>query len=623
MTGSLLQVALSGIQAAQLGLNTTSHNIANVNTPNYNRQVTSQSSTPPVYFGAGFAGSGVRVDAITRSYSDLLTGQLRAAESQSTRSTVYAQTVDQLNSFVGDSNGSVTGAMSDFFGALQLVTTSPGDAAARQAVYASAQSVVQRFRGVDRNLTQLRDDINQRAENLVTDINSRTQEIADLGTRIVAATASGRPPNDLLDQRDAMLGELNRLARISVTAQADGSISVYLGNGQALLNGSIAQKLAMAENPLETAAPTLGVKSGSIVVSLAGNGEVGGELGGLLSARDEALTSVTVAVGRMARVFTDAINERNHLGIDPAGNAGGDIFAIDPPVAAAAASTSGSASIAVTIIDAHALKASDYRVDATASGYTVTRLSDSQQQAFASAPITIDGLRFDVTGAPTTGDRFGVRAVSDAVSTLRLAIGDATKIASASSLRIDSLSANKGTGVASVAIDSDDPALHDAAQLVFDGAGQVTITTAAGSTVLAYTAGTPIVMNGWSVYMRGTPAAGDTFQLDANTNTDGDNRNAVALAALETSEMVPGMSFNGMYAALVVDIGTKGREAAAARDANEGLATSVGAAREAISGVNLDEEALNLMSYQQAYQAAGRMIGIANNLFDTILSISS
>lgn len=623
MTGSLLQVALSGIQAAQLGLNTTSHNIANVNTPNYNRQVTSQSSTPPVYFGAGFAGSGVRVDAITRSYSDLLTGQLRAAESQSTRSTAYAQTVDQINSFVGDSNGSVTVAMSDFFASLQLVTTSPGDAAARQAVYASAQSVVQRFRGVDRNLTQLRDDINHRAENLVTDINRRTQAIADLGTRIVAATASGRPPNDLRDQRDAMLGELNRLARISVTAQADGSISVYLGNGQALLNGSIAQKLAMAENPLETAAPTLGVKSGSIVVSLAGNGEVGGELGGLLSARDETLTSVTVAVGRMARVFTDAINARNHLGIDPAGNAGGDIFTIDPPVAAAAASNSGSASIAVTVVDAHALKASDYRVDATAGGYTVTRLSNSQQQTFASAPITTDGLRFDVTGVPTTGDRFGVRTVSDAVSTLRLAIGDATKIASASSLRIDSLPANQGTGVASVAIDNDDPALHDAAQLVFDGAGQVTITTAAGSTVLAYTAGTPIVLNGWSVYMRGTPAAGDTFQIDANTNTDGDNRNAVALAALETSEMVPGMSFNGMYAALVVDIGTKGREATAARDANEGLATSVSAAREAISGVNLDEEALNLMSYQQAYQAAGRMIGIANNLFDTILSISS
>ena len=623
MTGSLLQVALSGIQAAQLGLNTTGHNIANVNTPHYSRQTSIQKSTTPTYYGGGYVGSGVALTTISRSYSELLAGQLRAAESQSARASVYAQHVDQLNAFIGDSNSSVTGAMSQFFSSIQGLTTNPGDAAARQAVYASAQSVVQRFRGLERSLTLLRDDINQHAANLVTDINSRTQAIGDINTRIVAASASGHSPNDLLDQRDAMLSDLNRLASISVTGEAGGSINVFLGNGQALVTGSVVQTLAMIENPLETGAPVLGVKSGNTVASLAGNGDVGGELGGLLAARDDALSLVTASMGRLARVFAEAMNASNHLGLDPAGNPGGDLFSIAAPTAIASSANSGSATIAVSVVDARALKASDYRVDVTAVGFTVTRLSDNQQQTFANAPLIIDGLQFDVTGTPASGDRYGVRAVSDAVSSLRLAIGDATTIATASPLRIDALFANSGTGIASVAIENDHPALHDPVQLVFDGSGQVTITTGAGSTVQAYTPGTPIVMNGWSVFLSGTPAAGDTFQIGPNTTVDGDNRNAVGMAALETREIVPGMSFNGMYAALVVDIGTKGREAAAVRNANDGLAASVGAAKQSISSVNLDEEALNLMRYQQAYQAAGRMIGIANNLFETVLSLSN
>ena len=148
------------------------------------------------------------------------------------------------------------------------------------------------------------------------------------------------------------------------------------------------------------------------------------------------------------------------------------------------------------------------------------------------------------------------------------------------------------------------------------------MTTVAGSTVMAYTPGSPLSINGWSVTLRGTPAAGDTFQVGPNTTVHGDNRNALALAALETQAVLPGMSFSGAYASMVVDIGTQGREADAARAANDGLAMSVRNARGAIAGVNLDEEAMNLMRYQQAYQAAGRMIGVANTLFDTILSLS-
>lgn len=621
MTGSLLSVALSGIQAAQVGLNTTSHNIANVNTPGYSRQKVVQSAQNSVLFGPGFVGSGVKLDAISRSYNDLLTSQVRAADSQSARSSIYADNVAQLNAVLGDPNGSVATAMSGFFASIQGVTANPGDVALRQSVYASAQSVVQRFQGLQSSVTQQRDEINQQAEVMVTDLNSRTQGIADLSARIVNATGAGRSPNDLLDQRDAMLGELNKLVRITVTNEADGAVNVYLSNGQPLINHSIVQKLALTDNPHRQDAPVLGVRAGNTVMSLAENGDVGGQIGGLLAVRDEALYSVEAAMGRLARVFSQSMNDRNHLGLDLSGNAGGDFFSVAAPEAVAVTGNTSTATASASVTDASALKASDYRLQVTATGYTVTRLSDNAQQNFAGTPIDIDGLQLDLSGATAVGDSYNIRSVSGAVATLRLALPDANSLATASPLRIDPVSTNTGTGTAAVAINSDDPALHDPAQLTFDGSGNVTITTSAGSTSMPFTQGTPITMNGWSITVRGAPAAGDTFQLGANTVVEGDNRNAVSMAALETANTLPGMAFSGAYSALVVDIGTRGRDAESMRAANDGLATSLLTAQEAFSGVNLDEEAINLMRYQQAYQAAGRMIGVASAIFDSIISI--
>jgi flagellar hook-associated protein 1 FlgK len=622
MAGSLLSVALSGIQAAQAGLDTTSHNIANVNTPGYSRQRVVQSAQQAVLFGPGYVGSGAKLDAISRSYNDLLAGQVRAAESQASRSTAYAENVAQLNAVLGDANGSVSAALSGFFASVQGVTISPGDVALRQSVYANAQTVVQRFQGMESNFAQQRAQMNQRAQTLVSDLNSRTAAISELSGRIVDAMGAGRAPNDLLDQRDAMLGELNKLVRITVTNEADGGINVYLSNGQPLVNRSFVQKLALTDNPQMQDAPVLGVQTGNSVMPLSENGEIGGELGGLLAARDEALYSVEAAIGRLARVFSSTLNDRNHLGLDLAGNPGGDIFTMDAPQAVAATGNNGTATMAASVVDAGALKASDYRVQVTASGYTVTRLSDKQQQTFASAPITIDGLQFDVTGATASGDSFSIRSVSGAVSSMRLALPDANAIATASPLRIDPSTTNTGTATAAVAIDANHASLHDPAQLTFDGSGNVTVTTGTGSTVMPYTQGEPISLNGWSVTLRGVPAAGDTFQIGANSAVDGDNRNMLAMAGLETENIMPGMTFSGAYSALIVDIGSRGRDAQATQAATAGLAASLLTAREAASGVNLDEEAINLMRYQQAYQAAGRVIGVANALFESILSIS-
>ncbi len=622
MSGSILSVALSGIQAAQAGLDTTSHNIANVNTPGYSRQKVVQSAQNAVLFGPGYVGSGVKLDALSRSYNDLLAGQVRTAESQAARSSVYAENVAQLNAVLGDPNGSVTTAMSGFFASVQGVTTSPGDTALRQSVYANAQSVVQRFQGMQSNFTQQREQINQRVETLVGDLNGRTQAIADLSGRIVNAMGSGRTPNDLLDQRDAMLSELNTLVRISVTNEADGAINVYLSNGQPLINHSIVQKLALTNNPNVQDAPVIGVRTGSTVMSLAENGDVGGEIGGLLAVRDEALYTMEASIGRLARVFSHSLNDRNHLGLDAAGNVGGDVFSMDPPQVVAATRNAGTATVAASIADAGALKASDYRLQVTASGYTVTRLSDDQQQTFAAAPITIDGLQLDVTGSAAVGDSYSIRSVSGAVASMRLALPDANAIATALPLRIDPAATNTGTATTAVAVDASHSALHDPAQLTFDGSGNVTVTTSAGATVMPYTPGAAIAMNGWSVTVRGSPAAGDTFQIGANTVVDGDNRNAISMAALETENIMPGMAFSGAYSALVVDIGSRGRDAQATSAANEGLAASLLTAKESFSGVNLDEEAINLMRYQQAYQAAGRMIGVANAIFESILSIT-
>jgi flagellar hook-associated protein 1 FlgK len=167
--------------------------------------------------------------------------------------------------------------------------------------------------------------------------------------------------------------------------------------------------------------------------------------------------------------------------------------------------------------------------------------------------------------------------------------------------------------------------LTQSVTITFTGPGTFDVSGAGtGNPVgLSYTPGATISYNGWSITLTGTPAAGDSFTIGPNAAGVGDNRNALALARLQTTNLLEGAttSFQGAYAQLVSGVGNETRTLQVTSDAQAKLLADTKAAREAVSGVNLDEEAANLLRYQQAYQASAKVLSIAATLFDAILNI--
>jgi len=621
MSNSLTQLALSGISASQVGLNTTGQNIANAQTPGFSRQSVIQTAAEPTFSGSGYLGTGASVQGVRRSYSTLLAVQANNAASESARAASYADGLKQINSVIGSADRSASVALSLFFSAVQQVTTSPADAASRQSMLASAQTLTQRFRDLDGSLGEQRNQVNDRIAVALDDINSQARQIASLNNRIAGENADGRMPNDLMDQRDVLLNSINKLMRTNSVTQADGTVSVYLSSGIALVSGGTTQALALASNAADPTAPAVGTRTGNSAVPLPGAGDLGGELGGLLALRDEALTAAEAGLGRLARVISETVNTRHRLGQDLQGNAGTDFFSIEAPRATASSANKGDASVAVSVTDVSALSASDYKVSATASGYSVKRLADGVEQSFQSQPFSIDGLRIDLSGSAATGDSFLISAARGAAGSLQLALRSTAAIATGSPVSIKAAVGNQGDALASITVNSADANLRQPATIAFASPGQLTVTTGGTSTSMAYSAGMAIAGNGWSVTLQGTPKAGDIFTVAASSGATGDNRNALALAGLAGSDTVGGTTYSGSYAQLVADFGVRGREAEAARSASSSLETAAANARDSVSGVNLEEEAMNMLRYQQSYQAAGKLLSVANTLFESIISI--
>jgi len=621
MSNSLTQLALSGITASQVGLNTTGQNIANAQTPGFSRQSVIQSAAEPTFSGSGYIGTGVNIEGIRRSYSVLLAAHANSASSEASRAASYADGLNQINNIIGNADRSASVALSSFFSAVQQVTTSPADAASRQSMLASAQTLAQRFRDLDGSLIEQRNQVNDRVAVTLENINSLARQIGSLNSRIAGETAGGRMPNDLLDQREVALNSLSKLIRTNATTQPDGTVSVYLGSGVALVSGGMIQPLALATNQIDLTAPAVGTKSGSGAVPLPDSGDLGGEIGGLIALRDDALTAAEAGLGRLARVIAETVNARHRLGQDLQGNAGGDFFSVAEPVAAASAANQGNGSVRVIVDDASQLAATDYRVSATADGYSVTRLGDGTQELFTTQPFSIDGLHIELNGAPVTGDSFMINAARGAAGSLQVVLCNSAAIAAGSAVSVSAATQNLGDAVASITVNAADGNLRQPATIVFSSQAELTVTSGSASTTMPYTPGMAISANGWSVTLQGTPKAGDVFTVAPAVGATGDNRNLLALAALAGRDLVGGASYTGAYGQLVADFSVRGRESEAARKASASFATAAINARDEVGGVNLEEEAMNLLRYQQSYQAAGKLLSIANTLFETIISI--
>ena len=398
MATNIFSIGISGLQAAQAGLITAGHNIANANTPGYTRQEVDFSNALPLATGSGFFGNGVDITTVRRLYSQFLNGEVLAASTQSNALDSYYSQIQQLDNMVADPSVGLSPALQDFFTAAQGVATTPNVASSRQAVLSSAQALKSRFDVINQRLTDLRDGINQDVGANAQEITNFAAQISELNQRIIVArsAAGGQPPNDLMDQRDRLVAELNKDIRTAVVVQDDGSYNVFIGSGQPLVAGVTAFALTTLRDPLDPTKVTIGYKTPSGVVQLPESTLIGGKLGGLLAFRNQTLDPAQNALGRVAIALTETINAQHRLGQDLNGQLGGDLLSVGAPRVTPNTNNAGNAAIAGAFdpTNVGGLTASDYRLTFNGTNFTLTRLTDGKAQTFATFPQNVDGLRF-------------------------------------------------------------------------------------------------------------------------------------------------------------------------------------------------------------------------------------
>ena len=551
-----LGIGTTALSALQRAISTTGQNIANVNTDGYSRQSVTFSARPAQDIGVGFLGSGVQVTSIDRAYSQFMANDVQQRTASSGYYSLYANAAERVDSMLGDPSTSITQAMDSFFASAEAVANSPTSLPERQVMLSNAETLVQRFDYIVGRVDDVTKEMNSQIAGAVSEINQLAGGIATLNEEI--AKVSGRTgglPNDLLDQRDALIVQLSSLVDTKTLAQDDGSLNVFIGRGQPLVTGSVAETMATQTDP------DLG--STSIVTLsafVAGSSDVsdfltGGKLGAVLTVTDEVVNPTRRELNLLAVGFAETVNAIQEGGDDLQGVNGTALFTETEGVVKTAPSVddstanSGNAAVTFTVTDAKLLTGDSYRVDYTATGVNLRNLTTDAVTTLGASPATVDGVQITYTAQVATGvaganqgDAFIVDPVFQASRFLEVKIDDPAKIAAAS-----------------------------------------------------------------------------------NGGAAGNNSNMLAMIELRDQSLLKGSTatYGEVYNNLLSDVAVRTQRAQASAETETALLGSALDRQSSLQGVNLDEEAANLVRYQQAYQAAAQIVAVANEVFDTLLRATS
>ena len=648
---SLLRIGSSGVQAFQRSLNTIGHNIANVNTEGYSKQSVDLATRIPQINGYGFAGSGVQATGISRSYDAFIEGSIRNTTSSATEFETFHALATQLDNVLADPDAGISNSMQRFFDAMQDVADTPSGTAVREVLLEDGKNLAEQFNELDSWLNSVRGQVNSDIRGSVSEINRISDAIANLNESIVIdqGRSGGQPANDLLDQRDTLIRDLSSLTSVTTVEQDDGSINVMAGTGQVLVVGNKASKLEVyfeAGDPNQLGIAIKG--SGGLLVPITEQIS-GGRVGGLFSFRDRMLDPASNSLGLVAIGLGNYINEQQTRGMDLDGSLGAEMFSVSQPQVLALTGTPGGVSVAFD--DIAQLNNNDYTLSFNTGAWQLSQNDTDQPVTMtgtgtAADPFIADGLSFEITAAPSNGDSFLIRPTRNGATEIQMTLVNNRQIAAAAPLRSLTATTNTGTGVISAGTVTDinnSVFQSSAGQLsppvmvsftnstsydIYDNTNPASpVLLEAGIAYNPSTGGevfpTPGGLDhGYSIQIKGSPLAGDEFSTEYNTGGVGDNRNALLLAGLANSKLMANgtASINDSYTTLVADVGSGTKQAELNTLAQQRVLDQAISTRESVSGVNLDEEAANLVRFQQAYQAAAQVITVANSLFDTLLN---
>ena len=623
----LFGIAASALRANQQGLSTVSQNIANVNTEGYARQ--------QLELRTSFGGAGVDVAQVRRNFDAWSESALGEAQSQFGAASARNEALGRLESSFSVGQGSLSAAFGRLQDAFAAVASAPTVRGVRTTVLEEARTVAARFQSLDRQLSSLDSQLSKEIGATAERINTLTAQLAELNQSLRSSGES----SSLLDQQNRLISDLSLEVSIRLNRQEDGTVDVLLPSGQALVRGTEARKL---ESPLGAAgpfAPQLSLEgsprdpSGSLT---------GGRLQGLMEARAETLAPLRRDLDRLAVGFAQSMNQAQEAGFTAAGVAGGALFSgVDGAAQASAAPrNSGSATLSVAPEAGAALLASAYELtfDGGANTVTLKRLSDGAE-VYAGDPANlgadlIDGLRFSLDDAAllSGGDRFRFDPLAGAAGRITVALSDPEGLAKNRAAVGASVADGGGATPSDLVLSLASPQALAAPlprtgtnapvlEIVDDGSGTLVLEDEDGGQY-AFTLGKPLTLEpyGLELTLSGTAAAGDRITLSFASAGPADGGQAHLLAA-DRALFSDGATAVDEYASLLGTAAGAANRASLAQEAGALVLSDAQLRREAKAGVNLDEEAADLLRYQQAYQAAARVVSVADTIFQSVLSV--
>lgn len=652
MSINLYQTGVSGLLAAQQQLATTGHNISNVNTEGYNRQRAEQDAAIGLYYGDGFVGAGTYVNDITRIYNQFSYKEQLSNSSKLGQATASSESLDQLNEIMSYSGKSLNNSIELLYQSVNGITDNPSDLGLRTIALNQASVLSADFQSLNENFDQMEKAVNGEISNIVSKVSDISRELAAINEQVLnnANLSVNGQPNDLLDSRDRLISELSEYTTVRTISDQNNVMTVMIGTGSTLVAGTTALSLGVVPgdpDPLATEVVLVGNNS-SVKLQ---NSTLGGSLSGRLTFRDEHLKDAKNEVNILAMGLSETLNNIQKQGLDLNEQQGQNIFT---DINAAQLQTSrvlipngnaGNLSAQIEITDISLISIDEYEVEYDGANYVMTNLNNGETETLALTAAntysSTQGFNFITTGGVAINeDKFTIRAAENSAALMEMTLADGKGIAASSAVQITPSSNNVSPGSIEIAQVYDpvnarlDMDMTIAVIESTPGNFTYTVTDNTGTTSAPqpYTPPSQMVdlpLTGtatFQVEIKGMPSGLPPSAPEIYEFTDayglGNSTNALALASSQEESILNGSTetFTQTLSRTTAQVGSKASSAELIFDTSQALYTQAFNRNQSTSGVNLDEEAANLIKFQQAYQASSQIISVANTIFDTLLA---
>ncbi|MCW8328167.1 flagellar hook-associated protein FlgK [Photobacterium sp. SDRW27] len=622
----LLNMGTQGLMTAQRQLNTTSHNINNVNTEGYSRQSVVQQTNDPIWWGGSQYGTGVHAAEVRRGYDQFATNELNLTTTNLSYATEREGQLGRLDNMLANSAKKIPEDMNQWYDAVKALADSPSDMGSRKVVLEKAKMVASGLNDNHAILARQKSETNEVLSRTLNRVNDIAKELVDVHKALVKTPALGHD-NDLLDRHQNLVNELSEYTKVTVTRKNDESFNIMIGSGHTLVSGTEASELRMVGGQPDPQQTRLAIVEGKSLKTIQ-NDDIGGKMAAMFQYRDETLSHAMDEMGRIAIGFSHSVNELQQQGLDLNGQVGENMFrdVNDPAIAAARAKlpVGSTADLKVYIEDLSELKIGEYDLTFDGSQHTLALPDGSQQKVIPSGnppAFSMDGFRVEMDAPMKAGERIVLRPTRSAAGEISVSIADPAKIAAQSYLS----SASTMQGQAEFSITSPGN-LTEFQVAVSPDASQFAVLDMKGNILRPpqpYPPSGEVVVGGTGFTLGKGAVGGDVLAVNLNP-ADGDNGNLIKMQTLQADKMMDeGRStVIDVYQGLNTEMGVQ--KASAARLKEVGLVEKDAAESRVaeIAGVNLDEEAANMMKFQQAYMASSRIMTVANETFDTLLNAS-